>query len=325
MSDTGSELTTAAISAWRDGERGVVEDDLKKIEKLADGVSVPLWKAAYGAATALMQTHQLSAPDLHRFKSAVMSVQSSIGNSCERLLAHYASQGIESHVADEPLGQLVDYLRDDDFAAAIRTARGLYRSDELDEDALEAIAERFFVDDDYVLSLVSKPKANIRFPDSVSVFADPAGPRLVIAEHKLTGDNDEKAVLKNLDALAGLRNHFVQRADVVQTAVALPFTLADRRLARKWENKKQSPDQVAVNAEVWELLAGISLSEQAYQDLLGAAAKMAGDRIFQWVAHPQLVLDTSTDAWQWVQASDVTAPVGGAIEDAQQTLDLLSS
>jgi hypothetical protein len=228
----------------------------------------PLWKAVYSKVDErlyAMGNHI----DTASLKAGIMSAQSSAGNNSEYLFAEYATVMIDRAAAPVPYPQLVAYIRDDDFVAAIDVLRKNPRVEEAD---IRAVATSMHVSADFVRSFLDDRRKAVTYPDSVSVFADG---RIRIAEHKLTGDNDSKAVTKNLEVLEELRPAFEGHGYTVETAVALPFTYDDERARGRWVRHEKAADLVPANQEVWSGLLGQPVSQTEYEQATEALASTA--------------------------------------------------
>lgn len=313
-----------ALNLWVAGEREVVSKDREKFA-VADTKlkGVPLWDAALTRAERLIQQHD-APPNLLRLRSAFMSVQSSTGNSLERLFLTLGKEMISAGTAGSQR-HLVGICSDDDFVRTIQSLRVSARGSGASVDVVETVARQYFVTEQYVSDLVSNPKRSTHYPDTVSVFDTGESDRLVVlAEHKLSGDNDSKAVSKNLETLEGARANFVVDGQAVKTVLALPFTSTDGRMAARWEHHSAAADVTAVNRDVWEHVLGVQISEEEYGTYLDRLAELAAQRIFQYVAPADLVLSLSENGqWTWTRTEAVAS--GGTVEAtsaAQETLRL---
>lgn len=198
-----------------------------------------------------------------------MSIQSSMGNSSMRLIKCLAEQIVAQNTSDlDP--RLVSYRTDSEFVEAIRTMR------QSESPSAQTLATDFHVSIEYVNSLLDNKNLEVVYPDSVSLFSDE---RVVICEQKLSGDNDSKAVTKNLEVLVRLKPHFQSENRVVETAIALTFTDVSKKRARKWLNHSLSPDHVVCNEAALRLLLGNGFSREHYSRLVDALAESAAAQI----------------------------------------------
>jgi hypothetical protein len=185
------------------------------------------------------------------------------------LFSSLAAQIIAGRVTEAGDRHLVSYKSDKEFVQAVKQARAGLR--------LHAeVAAEFHIHDDYVETLISNHSLAVVYPDSCSKFSDGS---TVIAEHKLSGDNDSKAVTKNLEVLAVLKPHFEFPGTAVKTAIALPFTDVSGSRASRWKQHSQKPDVVACNSEAFKQLLGCPMTEADYDQLVELMASSAATAI----------------------------------------------
>lgn len=252
-----SHLVTATVQTWSQEEKERIAA-LPTLEGVAAGV--PLWDDVFARLDEHVQVNALA------LRSAIMSTQSAVGGSAERLFAHVAAQLIKENRT------LTAFHTDVEFQTAIRRLRS-------QDGTVEQVATKFYLNPEFVELFVAEPRKAVTYPDTVSVFRDG---QVLLGEHKLTGDNDSKAVAKNLEVLHGLRTQFIPPVGgQVRTAVILPFTRPDQAYAARWRKRRPvSPDVVACNEEVWETLfreQGITVTEHA--SVTAALADVASTRV----------------------------------------------
>lgn len=228
------------------------------------GDDVLLWRSTYRQLRSEMNRLMIdpSTIDLERLKTGMMSAHSSAGNSCARLLRAFASQAYAVPEDSEGL-RLVAYRTDLEFQEAIKRLKQ-------DTLTVQDVQTRFYVRKEYI-EAVCAPRVRVTYPDSLSVFSSGL---IRIAEHKLSGDNDSKAVEKNLEVLQNLR-YEVDQTYRVETVIALPFTDASSTRSSRWSTHRKKPDVVSSNEAVWSTLLALPISTAHYQRCAEALAHVA--------------------------------------------------
>ena len=304
------------LRQWRHHEAEVLAADRTKIARLGEGgTGSPLWDRSHELLAKLLEEHGVGTPSTKMLKNAFMSVQSSIGNSAERLFcalaAHRAKLG--QPPGEQPPGEQLFACRSDaEFVEEIQALRNLWdtaittQNQEALSSLVDGVAERFFVTEEHVMGFIEDRGRAKTYPDIVCAFkAGEDSVRVVLTEMKLSGENDSNAVTKNLEVLVGLRSAFSRPGQEVETAVALPFSDIRGDIARRWVQPGRV-DHVATNAQVWALLlGGEEASPQEYTETLEHLAKVAAHRMFQYVAPARLAFmeDETSGEWSWVPAT----------------------
>lgn len=303
----------AYLDIWQASEVAVFASDSVKIKRVRKKVGQvygdDLWGLAYRRVQEMWRDHSGQILDIALFKAAVMSVQSSLGRSVERCLYQYGA----SHSVALPASNFLPHAKqvlvatcaNFQFIAEIRCLRKKAKGTKqmtgvaTTNDEIAHVAGQYFVTVSYIKELLSNPRTPIRYPDIVVVFSDVSTLTVRICEAKLSGDNDSKAVTKNLTEIAALRSQFDKPGQVVETVVALPFAPPGRRTVSRWREHAERPTHVAVNAEVWSVLFGAQLTRPEYRSVIEHLAEVAANRIFHYIAPPDYVYTVKDGVWSW--------------------------
>ena len=224
--------------------------------------------------------------------AALTSTRSAIGNSAAN---HFITIG--QHLAGKSCGRygrLVAVRSAQEFQAEIAQLRAAARNNNFSKPKLKAesaaLADRFCVTHCYALSLAESPKAKVLYADMVCLF-DNSGRRTAVAvEMKLSGDNDSKAVAKNIAELSEFSGALGRRGQSVVLAVAIPFSDKAGAMAKRWEREaseqpKRSTVKVVVNHDVWDLITGTGpADEQLYLSAVDGLAVLAAQKVLHRVA-----------------------------------------
>lgn len=292
---TNAEVS-AAVARWLQHCDEVLEKDKDKITKLEDaGDPNPLWRDAYDRISKKVAAFYPGF-DASRFKSAVMSVQSSAGNSAEFLLAEIARSVVE-RVGDRGLScencgrHLVGFHLDHEFFSSIEQLRALVRQGRREEayGRIPEIAASFFVTEEFVRALLDNLKKKKWYPDSASLFCDG---RVCAAEDKLSGKNDSKAVRRNLEALEEARVAFSRPGQRVETVLALLFP--EPGAPQRWRLESPKATHVAVAQTVAATLFGTPASEKVWNQVRGELAEQAAVRATRMIAKSEVAPAATT-------------------------------
>lgn len=240
--------------------------------------------------------------NLHHLEKGMVGARSVAGTHSADLLRAFAdvlaydNRATLSHGGYEGPGLLVDYRTDTQFQTEITGLRALNRalvknadaavlSGEDDSqafrDGIDRVAREYRIDREYVERLANSDAAlSVTYPDSASFFSDG---RIVIAEHKLSGSNDSKAVSKNLEELERMRALMGCQEHPVTTAVALPFTSKDKYYAARWGNHDNAPDAVLSHEETWSGLFGRTISRDQFERVVEGMAPAIAHRAMDTV------------------------------------------
>ena len=130
------------------------------------------------------------------------------------------------------------------------------------------VSAKTLISENYIHSMIMKPKKDISFPDSIAVFKNPlTGEREVrFAEQKLSGENDNKSVEINVEKLVD-----VPAVDGVKVRRAVVLTGVDLQdegnaaVAQRWikEGSVRSVETF-VNNDAYSFLGGRRLSRSDY-------------------------------------------------------------
>lgn len=214
---------------------------------------------------------QVNTGDLKR---AIMSIQSVTGGLAEKLVAETGSFILSGLNVNDRV------VRDNAFKSTVADIKTRLResSDPLIlQTAMQQLSSEYYVSNSYGEDVLTDKVDKVTYPDLVVLRHRGPASVLFACEQKLSGDNDSKATLKNLEELSLWKERLIGNF-TVETAVLLPFSGEPMRM--RWERPKDvklKPDWVLVNGQVWEKLFDLPAPEKWYGSTVDALAETAAD------------------------------------------------
>lgn len=223
----------------------------------SDRITTPLWAEVHS------QLGQNLGVDVKTLIKNQNSVQSALGYASQRLLGAIANYHIKTGK-----GTVTRWTSDSEFKDTIHALREQTAEKTLNETLITSTAKHFGVTPEYIQQLTQDPTMSILYPDSASKMNNGTWH---IAEHKLSGDNDSKAITKNIEELNVAAGRWETKP---QTGIILPFSDEKKWCETRWV-RAGGVNTVASNEQTWMFLYGSAAQQQEYDIALKYLASVA--------------------------------------------------
>lgn len=270
----------ASIRKWRADSMQDAFNSVASFHKSIEEEAGILWPQVYRILDAKLEKAGIK-PGAFVLKSAFMSSQSQAGNFCEDLMVAFGEGCLQDG------GFSYRTLSPKQFKREVTSLRKCIGEDpDTKSAAVRRLSSEYMVTAKYAEKLLTPPKGgnkypSITYPDLAFHVFEEDWETLYVCEQKLSGDNDSKAVTKNLDVLADLKDSFhISAKGEVKSVVLLPCS--SEKLKVRWvSGREQNPaDMVLYNEEIFRDLFRVEGYKKTYGKFLHELANITAEVLF---------------------------------------------